>query len=481
MFRVLFFIGLALLLPGLAAMGVSLCGGPVEWFTDKGTFWGLPISLFVFWIGLAHAGTLISAIFLVLDIKMDRRTALLAEMSTLCSLAVAVCFPLVHLGVVENFYMVAPLMDARGNISNLRSPLVWDFCCIAAYGVLSLLFFVCHFVMEPVKEDSPTVAAARAWIKKVRRPMAWILFPLVLWVHTVVSLDFATTFVPQWQGAYFPLYFIAGAIYSGLALVSLLLMAENYRVRLIEKLTLVCSWFMILFWLWNFVLNGEFCVSAFVFAGLLPQLFFVEAVRESWWGHLFLCLSILAGMLLERIVMVSPSIPGFGWDWRWVRSLSDRPDAPMLEHVKVIAQRMAAAFEGTGNKFHKDFKGTISIIDLDKMAPVEQSLSNLSRATQSIFSSHEKAVAYERARKNTKSFGRKDDGSSFDLVDLYDYADKLSIPYVLFLGEDEIAQGIVTCKDMVTGEQTKLSQDETITLIRKGIDERNQGKVIVEK
>lgn len=125
-------------------------------------------------------------------------------------------------------------------------------------------------------------------------------------------------------------------------------------------------------------------------------------------------------------IAAEESIPGFGWDWRWVRSLSDRPDAPMLEHVKVIAQRMAAAFEGAGNKFHKDFKGTISIIDLDKMAPVEQSLSNLSRATQSIFSSHEKAVAYERARKNTKSFGRKDDGSSFDLVDLYDYADKLS-------------------------------------------------------
>ncbi len=294
-------------------MGVSLCGGPAEWSVDKGTFWGLPISLFVFWIGLAHAGTLISAIFLVLDIKMDRRTALLAEMSTLCSLAVAVCFPLMHLGVVENFYMVTPLMDARGNISNLRSPLVWDFCCIAAYGVLSLLFFVCHFVMEPVKEDSPMEAAARAWIKKVRRPMAWILFPLVLWVHTVVSLDFASTLVPQWQGAFFPVYFIAGAIYSGLAMVSMLLMAENYRVRLIEKLTLVFSWFMILFWIWNFVLNGDFCLSAFVFAGILPQFFFVEAVRESRWGHFALCLSVLAGMLLERFFLVSPSLSGVGW------------------------------------------------------------------------------------------------------------------------------------------------------------------------
>ena len=67
MFRALFCIGLALLVPGLVAMGVSLCGGPVEWFTDTQTFWGVPISLFVFWIGLAHAGTLISAAFLVLE------------------------------------------------------------------------------------------------------------------------------------------------------------------------------------------------------------------------------------------------------------------------------------------------------------------------------------------------------------------------------------------------------------------------------
>lgn len=313
MFRVLFYIGLALLVPGLVAMGVSLCGGPVEWFTDTQTFWGLPISLFVFWIGLAHAGTLISAAFLVLNVKMDRRTALLAEMSTLCSLFVAVCMPLMHLGVIENFYMAAPLMDARGNISNVRSPLVWDFCCIAVYGVISLLFFVSHFCMEPQKGDSAKVVVARAWIKKVRRPMAWILFPLVLWVHSVVSLDFASAFVPQWQGAFFPLYFIAGAVFSGLALVNLLLMVENYRVRILEKLLLVCSWFMCAFWLWNYILNGDFCVSAFVLAGLLPQLVFVEWVRETRWAYSLLCVSVLLGMLLERVYLVSPSFDSFGW------------------------------------------------------------------------------------------------------------------------------------------------------------------------
>ena len=201
MFRALMIAGLALFLPGACALGYSVFQGPSSWMTDAHTFWGTPISLFVFWIGLAHAGTLLSAVFLALDIRLDRRTALIAELSTLVSLAIAAVFPLMHLGVIENFYMVAPLLDARGNIANVRSPLVWDFCCIAVYAVLSLLFFATHL-------------KARSYpaLDMFRKPMAWLLFPLVLWVHTVVSLDFAATFVPEWRGAFFPVYFIAGAI-----------------------------------------------------------------------------------------------------------------------------------------------------------------------------------------------------------------------------------------------------------------------------
>ncbi len=106
MFRYLMLAGLALFLPGLCALGYSLNEGPSAWMLDSRTFWGTPISLFVFWVGLAHAGTLLSAVFLALDVKLDRRTALIAELSTLASLVFAGIFPLMHLGYLQNFYMV---------------------------------------------------------------------------------------------------------------------------------------------------------------------------------------------------------------------------------------------------------------------------------------------------------------------------------------------------------------------------------------
>ncbi len=302
-FRILLYVGLALLLPGLAALGVSLWEGPAAWSLDSRTFWGVPISLFVFWIGIAHAGTLISAILLALGVKLDRRTSLLAELTTLCALVVAAIFPLMHLGVVENFYMVIPFADARGSFANVRSPLVWDFCCIAVYAVLSLVFFAIHLFADRSQA-----------LEDVRRPMAWLLFPLVLWVHTIVSLDFATTFVPSWQGAFFPLYFIAGAIYSGLAMVNALLVAEGCRVRLLEKLMVACSFGMLLFWGWMFALRGEWNFSVFAFAALLPQLWWVSSVRESAFGRLAISLSVMLGLWLERYYLVMPAdLRNFGW------------------------------------------------------------------------------------------------------------------------------------------------------------------------
>lgn len=306
MYRIFVYIGAALLVLGATAFGVSLWEGPLAWHTDARTFWGVPISLFVLWIGLAHAGTLISAIFLALGYPLGRRTSMIAELSTMCSLAVAVLFPLVHLGIIENFYMVIPFLDVRGNFSNIRSPLVWDFCCIAVYGAASTLFFVSHLFSE----KNPS-------LKRLIRPMAWLLFPLVLWVHTIVSLDFAVTFVPQWRGAFFPLYFIAGAIYSGLALVIILLTAEHCRVRALEKLMVSLSWFMAAFWLWEFLLKGAFSFEVVFLGAVVPQLMWLRVIRENTFGRLLVAFSVLISLGLERYILVTPSeydmANAFGW------------------------------------------------------------------------------------------------------------------------------------------------------------------------
>ena len=148
----------------------------------------------------------------------------------------------------------------------------------------------------------------------IHRPLAWLLFPMVLWVHTVVSLDFAATFVPAWRGAFFPIYFIVGAVFSGLAMVNIMLCGEGYRMRQLEKLMLVGSWFLGAFLLWDWALKGDLNVVVLIFAVLLPQFWFVSAVRESTLGRVLVASSILVGMLLERVFLVFPTGgSGIGW------------------------------------------------------------------------------------------------------------------------------------------------------------------------
>ncbi len=359
MAKLLRILGAVLLVPGLMALCSALQVGPASWFTDEKSFWGMPICLFVFWIGLAHAGTLLSAVFLALGVRLDRRTALLAELSTLCSLSLAVVFPLVHLGVIENFYMVAPFVDSRGIFANAGSPLVWDFCCIAVYGLLSFLFFHNHL-------SSRNVPAQEI----IRKPFAWLLLPLVLWVHSVVSLDFAATFVPEWQGAFFPVYFVVGAVYSGLALVNCLLCAEGYRVRLLEKLMIFSSWFIGVIWGWDFLTKGVFFTWAFVFAGLLPQLLWVGAVRESRVGRLLVGLSVLLGLFLERLYLVSPSmseLPSLGLVDLGLVSFS----AGFFLLFYFGLRRFVGCFVDEGGTFFGDVDGSEMEEDLSATEPAE--------------------------------------------------------------------------------------------------------------
>src|SRR5207249_2345651 len=199
--------------------------------------WGFAIVNFVWWIGIGHAGTLISAILLLL--KQDWRTSInrFAEAMTLFAVAQAGMFPILHLGRPWLFYWLMPYPNSMWLWPQPRSPLIWDVFAVTTYLTVSLLFWYVGLVpdlasmRDRAKKKWQKIAfgmAALGWRGSARHwaryQMAYLLLgglatPLVVSVHTVVSFDFAISILPGWPTTIFPPYFVAGAIYSGFAMV----------------------------------------------------------------------------------------------------------------------------------------------------------------------------------------------------------------------------------------------------------------------
>jgi len=209
-------------------MGVTGLNNPVGW----GTY----IITFVFWVGIAHSGTLISAILYLFRAKWRTSVYRIAEAMTVFAVLTAGLFPLIHLGRVWRFYYLLPYPNQRQLWPNFMSPLVWDVFAVSTYLTVSVMFFYLGLI--------PDLAAARdrsdGWRRKFYGVLAmgwnscchrwqhyrkaYLLFaaiatPLVVSVHSVVSWDFAMSILPGWHATIFAPYFVAGAIHSGLALV----------------------------------------------------------------------------------------------------------------------------------------------------------------------------------------------------------------------------------------------------------------------
>ena len=200
--------------------------------------WGFAIVNFVWWIGIGHAGTLISAILLLL--KQDWRTSInrFAEAMTLFAVACAGLFPLLHMGRPWFFYWLMPYPNTMALWPQWRSPLVWDVFAVSTYATVSLLFWYVGLIPDLATLRDRATAHAGAgsstaswrWAGAGRRShwhryqtayllLAGLATPLVVSVHTVVSLDFTVGIIPGWHSTIFPPYFVAGAIYSGFAMV----------------------------------------------------------------------------------------------------------------------------------------------------------------------------------------------------------------------------------------------------------------------
>src|SRR5690242_10524967 len=233
----LFAIGFLGTMALLFALAFLLVRGIGIWGVNVPVAWGFAIVNFVWWIGIGHAGTLISAILLLLHQAWRQSINRFAEAMTLFAVMCAGLFPLVHLGRPWFFYWIAPYPNTMGLWPQWRSPLVWDMFAVGTYFTISLVFWYLGLI--------PDLATFRDKAKHrfirvlyALMPMGWrgsayhsqpfeeaylilagLATPLVISVHTVVSFDFTIAILPGWHSTIFPPYFVAGAIYSGLAMV----------------------------------------------------------------------------------------------------------------------------------------------------------------------------------------------------------------------------------------------------------------------
>jgi Ni/Fe-hydrogenase subunit HybB-like protein len=230
-------LGVVLVFMLLVAVTVLFIRGIGIWGVNVPVGWGFAIVNFVWWIGIGHAGTFISAILLLLSQNWRNSINRFAEAMTIFAVACAGIFPLLHLGRPWVFYWLAPYPDTMGLWPQFRSPLVWDVFAVSTYFTVSLVFWFTGLIPDfatlrdsatsPIKQRIYGVLAlgwrgsAVHWqrYKMLYLLLAGLSTPLVLSVHSVVSFDFAVSILPGWHSTIFPPYFVAGAIFSGFAMV----------------------------------------------------------------------------------------------------------------------------------------------------------------------------------------------------------------------------------------------------------------------
>src|SRR3989339_675878 len=237
-----FYIAVALLMFGVYSVYREVTYGIGQWNLNKTVGWGWDITNFVWWVGIGHAGTLISAILLLF--RQGWRTGVnrAAEAMTIFAVMCAGQFPIFHMGRVWMAFFVLPYPNSRGPLwVNFNSPLLWDVFAISTYFTVSLLFWYSGLIPDfaTVRDRAFTKLRKRlygiasfGWTGSTKHwqrheslslVLAGLSTPLVLSVHTIVSFDFATSVIPGWHTTIFPPYFVAGAIFSGFAMVQTLM------------------------------------------------------------------------------------------------------------------------------------------------------------------------------------------------------------------------------------------------------------------
>src|SRR5919109_3749709 len=252
-----FAIGLALLGALHIALGYLVVTGVGIWGTNIPVGWAFPIVNFVWWIGIGHAGTLISAILLLFKQQWRMSISRFAEAMTIFAVMCAAIFPVIHTGRPWlAAYWLFPYPNTMGLWPQFRSPLIWDVFAVSTYATVSIVFWYVGLIPDlATMRDRATSkikrvvfgivslgwrGAARHWhrYEVASLILAGLSTPLVLSVHTVVSFDFAVSVMPGWHATIFPPYFVAGAIYAGFAMVLTLAIPLRAMYRLHDFITM---------------------------------------------------------------------------------------------------------------------------------------------------------------------------------------------------------------------------------------------------
>lgn len=278
--------------------------GPGVLGVNNAVPWGWDIVQFVFWIGLGHAGTLISAILLLTRQRWRLPVARHAELMTLCAVVTAAVFPLVHVGRIWMIWLLSPLPVASGVWPDLSSPLVWDALAVSSYLLLSFLYWRTGMLGERLC----SVGQRRVWARACLL-LAGILTPLVVSVHSIVGSDFAVTL--RWSAALLPPYFVCGALLSGMAMVMLIALARRVADGVLERLallTLSMAMAMGLFYALELaghpgLFDGRYAGMLLLNVGL-PALLWLPSLRRRRAFCALAALGVLVGMWLERVQII---------------------------------------------------------------------------------------------------------------------------------------------------------------------------------
>lgn len=372
-----FLVGFSILQLLLVSIVYLVVEGTGIWGVNNPVGWGFAIINFVWWIGIGHAGTLISAILLLFRQHWRMSIARAAEAMTVFAVACAAIFPIFHTGRPWlAAYWLFPYPNTMALWPNFRSPLIWDVFAVATYATVSIVFWYVGMIpdLATMRDRAKSTLVRRIYgifslgwrgsavhwqrYESATLLLAGLSTPLVLSVHTVVSFDFAASLIPGWHATIFPPYFVAGAIYAGFAMVLTLMIPlraiyglrdfitarhiDNMaKILLATGLIVFYGYCMEAFFGWYSAnqfeqymiynrMTGPYAFQYWLLItcnGVIPQLLWFRRVRRSV-GLLFaICMAVNVGMWLERFIIVITSlhrdfIPGsWGmysgtfWDW----------------------------------------------------------------------------------------------------------------------------------------------------------------------